>query len=89
MKKTLLVFTLIMLSAFTFNAIAQGAKEFAPGQVKKEEGAQSAKAFAPGQVKKEKNAKSAKEFAPGRQTRTERPYVPVASSPPRAGFFMR
>jgi len=66
MRKSLLVFTLIMLSAFTFNAIAQGAKSSAPGQVKNAQGAKTAKAYAPGQVKKETGAKSAKAYAPGR-----------------------
>ena len=83
MRKSPLVFTLMMLSAFTFNAIAQGkgsapgqikntqgaqsAKAYAPGQVKNAQGAQSAKVYAPGQVKKKKGAKSAKAYAPGKQ----------------------
>jgi len=41
------------------------AQEFAPGQVKNQQGTQSAKEFAPGQVKKQQGAQSAKEFAPG------------------------
>jgi len=65
MRKSLLAFTLIMFSAFTFNAIAQGAKSSAPGQVKNAQGAQSAKANAPGQVKNAQGAQSAKAYAPG------------------------
>jgi hypothetical protein len=40
---------------------AKFAKEFAPGQVKREEGAKSAKEFAPGQQAKEQRASGAKD----------------------------
>lgn len=43
---------LILLASMMTNVLAESAREYAPGQVKKRHGAESAREFAPGQVKK-------------------------------------
>ena len=61
----------LLLFASTANTIAQtekGAKEYAPGQIKKQ--GESAKKYAPGQ-NKPKGTKSAKSVAPGQQMKNE------------------
>jgi len=42
----------IMLAAMATNVLAESAREYAPGQVKKKHVAESAREFAPGQLKK-------------------------------------